>query len=113
MLTFASVILKFCAMVRRSMISARRTAPIPTDFESAMRYLNLPWPHDQLNTFTTQATINPPLLPTPPPEDAFHRESQLPPSLLRRGLDGKADDKRDPYIPAHLPPFPSQHTYKD
>src|SRR5271168_2759052 len=112
-LTSASVILKFCAMARRSMLSARRTAPIPTDFESAMRGLDLPWPDDQLKPFSTQPTINPPLLPTPPPEDEFHREFQLPASLLGPGLDGRADKRKDRYIPSHLPPFPSQHTYKD
>jgi hypothetical protein len=112
-LTSASVILKFCAMARRSMLSARRTVPIPTDFESAMRYLDLPWPDDQLKPFSTQPTINPPLLPTPPPEDEFHREFQLPASLLGPGLDGRAEKRKDRYIPSHLPPFPSQHTYKD
>jgi hypothetical protein len=95
------------------MLSARRTAPIPTDFESAMRCLDLPWPDDQLNPFTTQPTINPSLLPTPPPEDAFHRQFQLPTSLLGPGLDGRADKRKDHYIPSHFPPFPSQHTYKD
>ena len=100
-------------MARISMLSARRTAPIPTDFESAMRRLDLPWPADQLKPFATQPTINPPLLPTPPPEDEFHRESQLPTSLLELSPDGNADKRKDHYIPSHLPPFPSQHTYKD
>lgn len=95
------------------MLSARRIAPIPLDFESAIRCLNLPWPDDQLRPYTTQPTINPPLLPTPPPEDEFHREFQLPTSLLGPGLDGRADQRKDRYIPSHLPPFPSQHTYKD
>jgi hypothetical protein len=95
------------------MLSARRTAPIPTDFESAMRYLHLPWPDDQLKPFLTQPPINPPLLPTPPPEDEFHREFQLPTSFLEPGIDGRADQRRDRYIPSNLPPFPSQHTYKD
>jgi len=78
-----------------------------------MRCLDLPWPDDELKPFLTRPTRNPPLLPTPPPEDAFHREHQLPTSLLGPGLDGKADKKKDRYIPSHLPPFPSQHTYKD
>ena len=95
------------------MLSARRTAPIPPDFESAIRCLDLPWPDDQLRPFTTQPTINPPLLLTPPPDDEFHREFQLPTSVLGPGLDGRADQRKDNYIPSHLPPFPSQHTYKD
>ena len=96
-----------------SMLSARRTAPIATDFESAMRHLDLQWPHDQLKPFTTQPTINPSLLPTPPPEDAFHREFQLPTSFLGPSLDGRADKEKDHHVPSHLPPFPSQHTYRD
>lgn len=95
------------------MLSARRAAPIPLDFEAAIRCLDLPWPDDQLRPFTTQPTINPPLLPTPPPEDEFHREFQLPTSLLGPGLDGRAEQRKDRFIPSHLPPFPSQHTYKD
>jgi Transcription factor TFIID complex subunit 8 C-term len=95
------------------MLSARRTAPMPTDFESAIRSLNLPWPDDQLKPFTIEPIINPSLLPTPPPEDAFHREFQLPASILGPGLNGRADEWKDNYIPSHLPPFPSQHTYKD
>jgi hypothetical protein len=95
------------------MLSARRTAPIPSDFEFAIRCLNLPWPDDQLKPFTTQPTTNPPLLPTPPPEDEFHREFELPTPLLGPGLDGRVDKRKDHYIPSRLPPFPSQHTYKD
>ena len=95
------------------MLSARRTVPIPTDFEFAIRCLDLPWPDDQLKPFTLRPTINPSLLPTPPPEDVFHRQFQLPTSLLGPGLDGRADKRKDRYIPSHLPAFPSQHTYKD
>jgi len=94
------------------MLSARRTLPIPPDFESAMSCLDLPWPHDQLEPLKTEPSINPTLLPTPPPEDVFRRESQLPASLLEHGLDSLADKRKDRYIPSHLPPFPSQHTYK-
>ncbi len=99
--------------MRRSMLACRRTVPIPTDFESAMKHLDLPWPHDQLKPFTKKPQVNPPLLPTPPPEDVFHREHQLPSAMLGPGLDGRADKKKDHYIPSHFPPFPSQHTYKD
>lgn len=95
------------------MVSARRTAPIPTDFESAIKRLDLPWPDDQLEPFVTEPTSNPPLLPTPPPEDVFHREHQLPTAILGPGLDGRRDKNKDRYIPSHLPAFPSQHTYKD
>ena len=100
-------------MARRSMLSARRTVPIPTDFEFAIKCLDLPWPDDELKPYTLRPAINPSLLPTPPPEDAFHRQFQLPTSLLGPGLDGRADKRKDRYIPSHLPPFPSQHTYKD
>jgi len=106
-------ILKFCEETCLSMVSARRTAPIPTDFESAIKRLDLPWPDDQLKPFITEPTSNPPLLPTPPPEDVFHREHQLPTEILGPGLDGRQDKKKNRYIPSHLPVFPSQHTYKD
>lgn len=95
------------------MLAARRTAPIPTDFEYAMSCLDLTRPNDQLEPFRTKPPINPPLLPTPPPEDEFHREFQLPRSILGPELDGEAEKQKEKYIPSHLPPFPSQHTYKD
>ena len=95
------------------MISGRRTVPIPPDFESAITTLDLPWPHDQLKPYSTAHVINPPLLPTPPPEDAFSNSLKLPTSFLGPGLDGREDRKKDHYVPSNLPPFPSQHTYKD
>ena len=108
-----TVVLRVCATVRRSMLSARRTMPVATDFETAIRALDLPWPFDQLGPYTTTPATNPPLLPTPPPEDLFHKVSQLPTSFLGPGLDGREDKKKDLYIPSNFPAFPSKHTYKD
>ena len=106
------VILRLCLLVRRSMLAARRTAPIPPDFEKAFDALELPWPDDQLQPYISNPAINPPLLPTPPSENPFELKHQLPASALGPGLDGAEDRRRELYIPAALPPFPSQHTYK-
>ena len=106
------VVLQLCATTRRSMSAARRTVPLPTDFETAMRVLNLPWAFDQLNPYVTDPVRNPPLLPTPPPDDVFHKDTGLPTSFLGPGLSGDEDRKKTTYIPTHLPPFPSRHTYK-
>ena len=94
------------------MLAARRTAPIPPDFEKAFDALELPWPDDQLQPYISNPAINPPLFPTPPSENPFELKHQLPASALGPGLDGAEDRRRELYIPAALPPFPSQHTYK-
>ncbi|RMZ87568.1 hypothetical protein DV736_g5200, partial [Chaetothyriales sp. CBS 134916] len=105
-------ILTLCASIRRSMQAARRTVPIVTDFEAAIDALGLPRPDDQLVAYQTKPAINPPLYPTPPPEDSFHGNHELPTDFLGPELDGKEALKRFTFTTAALPPLPSAHTYK-
>ncbi|KAH0845958.1 bromodomain associated domain protein [Fonsecaea pedrosoi] len=105
--------LRFLSKVRRSMLAARRTYPIATDFETAIDVLDIPRPDDQLAPYQTQPSINPPLLPTPPPEDEFHNLVELPASFLGPGLDGHGELKRFSFTTKGLPELPSAHTYRD
>lgn len=105
--------LKFLSTVRLSMLAARRITPIAPDFENAIATLNVPRPDDQLQPYETHPSINPPLLPTPPPEDSFHNTVQLPPSFLGPELDGHVELKKFSFSTRGLPELPSSHTYKD
>ena len=106
-------IMKLCSKVRRSMLIARRTVPIPTDFESAIHALEIPRLDDQLVPYRTEPEINPPLLPTPPPDDSFHDNPELPSSFLGAELSAQNALKRFSLSTGSLPPLPSAHTYKD
>ena len=106
-------IMNICSKVRRSMLIARRTTPIPTDFESAIHALDIPRPDDQLRPYRTKPAVNPPLLPTPPPDDAFHNRTGLSASFLGPELNGQNALKRFSMTTSSLPPLPSAHTYKD
>lgn len=106
-------ILKLCSTVRRSMQAARRTVPIPPDFESAFYALDVPRLDDELAKYHAEADFNPPLLPTPPPEDEFHDVHQIPDVLLGPELSRQGDLKKFGFNIASLPPLPSAHTYKE
>lgn len=108
-----TVVLKFLSIVRRSMLAARRTVPVATDFESAIEALDIPRPDDQLKPYTSQPPINPPLYPTPPPEDSFHHVLELPASFLGPELDGHGEIKKFAFNTKGLPELPSAHTYRD
>ena len=95
------------------MLVARRTVPIPTDFESAIHALDMPRFDDQLLPYRAKPDVNPPLLPTPPPEDPFHDNVKFPASFLGSELTGQNALKRFSMTPSSLPPLPSAHTYKD
>ncbi|OAP65542.1 hypothetical protein AYL99_01514 [Fonsecaea erecta] len=105
-------VLQFLSKVRRSMLAARRTCPIATDFETAIDVLDIPRPDDQLAPYQTEPPINPPLLPTPPPEDEFHNPLELPASYLGPGLDSHGELKRFLEATRGLPELPSAHTYR-
>ena len=94
------------------MSAARRTAPIPTDFDSAIRSLDVPRFDDQIKVYQTRPEINPQLLPTPPPDDPFHNHIELPPDVLGADLSGQAALRQFHPNPGFLPPLPSAHTYK-
>lgn len=103
-------ILNLCSAVRTHMRAARRTIPIATDFQSALTFLNVPLDSSQLLPYHTKPTINPRLLPTPPPDDAFHNSVSLPEEILGPDLSTQT---RPRFIPSTLPALPSKHTYRD
>lgn len=105
--------LQLCAKVRRSMLSARRTAPIGPDFATAFEVLDLQRPDDQLERYKTEPKTNPSLLPTPPPDDPFHDQVELSSAFLGPVLSKQGDLKRFAHNVSSLPPLPSAHTYKD
>lgn len=94
------------------MTAARRNVPVATDFDSAIYSLDVPRLDDQIKAYQTQPAINPPLLPTPPPEDPFHNHVELPPAVLGSELGGQTALKKFHPNPSFLPPLPSAHTYK-
>lgn len=104
---------RFLSKVRRSMLAARRTAPIATDFESAIQVFDIPRPDDQLGSYQSNPPINPALYPTPPPDDEFHTTVELPSSFLGPELDGQGQLKRFSFTTKGLPELPSAHTYKN
>jgi len=95
------------------MLAARRTAPIATDFETALQVLDVPRPDDQLKPYITHPPINQPLLPTPPPEDTFHNVVKLPSDFLGPELDGHGQLQRFGFNTSSLPSLPSAHTFRD
>ncbi|KIW43208.1 uncharacterized protein PV06_04334 [Exophiala oligosperma] len=105
-------ILKVLSMVRRSMLAARRTVPIATDFETAIEVLEISRPDDQLKPYASQPQCNPPLYPTPP-EDSFHNVIELPSSFLGPELDGQGELKKFTFNTKGVPKLPSAHTFRD
>ncbi|KIW10992.1 hypothetical protein PV08_10291 [Exophiala spinifera] len=106
-------ILKVLSMVRRSMLAARRSVPIATDFETAIEVREIPRLDDQLKPYPSQPQSNPPLYPTPPPEDSFHNIVELPSSFLGPELDGQDELKKFTFNTKGLPKLPSAHTFRD
>jgi hypothetical protein len=99
--------LRISTFIRQSMLSSRRTQPIPHDFEHALKRIRLD-PGDLL-PHLKPAAPNPPaptLLPSPPPENEIMKT--LP---FLTGLSSENDRATRAYIPTHLPSFPSKHTY--
>lgn len=95
------------------MLIARRTAPIATDFETAIHVLDIPRPDDQLKPYATKPPINPQLLPTPPPDDTFHNTVNLPTDFLGPELDGHGQLQRFGFNTSVLPALPSAHTFRE
>ncbi|KAM3082656.1 hypothetical protein ACMFMF_002311 [Clarireedia jacksonii] len=93
-----------------SMLIARRSAPIPYDFEYALHRFSLP-------LASLEPHLRPPIT-TPklkleqeeaPPEDTKTKNIV---KILGPELDGEEDKKTKSYIPKGFPAFPSKHTYK-
>ncbi|EOD47285.1 putative bromodomain associated protein [Neofusicoccum parvum UCRNP2] len=102
--------LHFLSDVRSSMEHARRTAPTPPDFARALArsgYASSDL-EPQLRLRVPPAVALPPVPDAPPAEEP-------PPQLeevLGAELSGKGEKDGRPYIPAHLPSFPSKHTWQ-
>lgn len=99
--------LHISTFIRQSMLSSRRTQPVPQDFEHALKHSRLS-PDDLRPYITTPRTVAPipTLLPSPPPEDEVTRK--LPFLNALRVEEGQTNRS---YVPKHFPDFPSKHTY--
>jgi hypothetical protein len=99
--------LRVSTFIRQSMLSSRRTQPIPQDFEHALKRSRIQ-PHKLLPLLepTSSNAPVPSLLPSPPPENEITKT--LP---FLTALSSEDDRATRAYIPTHLPSFPSKHTY--
>ncbi|KAK8244057.1 transcription factor TFIID complex subunit 8 C-term-domain-containing protein [Phyllosticta capitalensis] len=102
--------LHFLADVRASMQLARRTTPLPGDFALALAHTGYtssdlePQLHLQIPPEVTQP-------PLPPPPRAESPPPKLE-ELLGKELSGVSEKATRPWIPGHLPAFPSRHTWQ-
>ena len=98
--------LHFLAMVRTSMMAARRVEPVPTDFIYALAMHDispsqlLPHLKHTIPPEVTLPNVEPPDPQEPLPVDVA--------PILGTDL---AIRSKDSYIPEQMPPFPSKHTY--
>ncbi|KAI9813657.1 MAG: hypothetical protein M1827_003728 [Pycnora praestabilis] len=101
----------FLSSIMQSMLSCRRSEPIPQDFAHALSTHGLTT--SSLETHL-QPSIPPaicqPTLPSLPLEEPA-RPSLDP--LLGPILSGAHEKAQRSFVPSHFPPFPSKHTYKD
>lgn len=101
----------FIHQVKRVAHGARRSDPIPTDFEAALRYHNLPLsslkPHlkNPVSKKLLESTFYDPVI-----ENTTYLEST--PPVLGDELDGRYEKEERSWIPKHFPSFPSKHTYR-
>jgi transcription initiation factor TFIID subunit 8 len=92
------------------MLSARRSQPIPLDFQYALRHEGLTSrllrPH--LKNPIPTAKLRPEFLPVPREEHVYSPAK----GLLGKELNGEFEKRTKSYIPKQFPAFPSKHTYK-
>ncbi|KAI8623117.1 hypothetical protein F5Y19DRAFT_459847 [Xylariaceae sp. FL1651] len=101
----------FIDQLKRVAHGSRRSDPIPSDFETILRYYNIPL--SSLKPHLKNPVPKQDLVPTfydPITEDTSHLESS--PPILGDELDGKYEKEERPWIPKHFPSFPSKHTYR-
>lgn len=99
----------YLADVRQSMLSCRRTAPIPQDFLQALHT-------HQLSLRSLIPHLDPPVPPersqfpleTEPPQENEHQQLKF----LGPVLNSAPDERARAYVPKHFPEFPSKHTYR-
>ncbi|ORY10064.1 transcription factor TFIID complex subunit 8 C-term-domain-containing protein [Clohesyomyces aquaticus] len=106
-----SFMLDFLARVRQSMSSARRTETLPHDWIYALNTQNLT--SSSLDVLFDTGPLPPSILvpgfaapepASPPPPDIE--------GLIGPELSGKKESENRKWIPAHFPPFPSLHTWR-
>ncbi|KAL1614636.1 hypothetical protein SLS54_009606 [Diplodia seriata] len=102
--------LHFLSDVRASMEHARRTTATPTDFARALAHTG----YTASDLEPQLALPLPPAVALPPVPDAPPAEEPPPrlEAVLGAELSGAADKNARAYIPAHLPAFPSKHTWQ-
>lgn len=103
-------ILHLASFARQAMTASRRMQPIPQDFEFALQRANIGTDELLLQIPQPPPEPIPTLLPSPPPEDLFDAFLGMP--IMSDALSGENDRRRNSYIPAHFPQFPSKHTYR-
>jgi transcription initiation factor TFIID subunit 8 len=107
----SSDMLRFLTLTRSAMESSRRSQPIPQDWIYALAHLGV-------KSSDLSPHINLPLAPeiTQPPLSRYDDDDDDNPplpaadSILGPQLTGLAF--RQKYVPAHLPPIPSLHTWR-
>ncbi|KAI1126614.1 hypothetical protein F5Y10DRAFT_209405 [Nemania abortiva] len=101
----------FIEQLKRVAHAARRSDPIPTDYEAILRYHNLPLcslkPHlkNPVSKKLLEPTFYDPII-----ENTTYLEST--PPVLGDELDGRYEKEERAWIPKHFPSFPSKHTYR-
>lgn len=99
----------YLADVRRSMLSCRRTQPIPQDFLQALHT-------HQLSLRSLLPHLNPPVPPersqfpihSEPAQEDEHQQLRFLGSILNSAEEEQAKT----YVPKHFPDLPSKHTYR-
>ncbi|KAI3342553.1 hypothetical protein F4824DRAFT_446671 [Ustulina deusta] len=101
----------FIHQLKRVAHAARRADPIPTDYETTLRYHNLPLsslkPH--LKNPVPKRFLEPTFY-DPIVENTTYLQTT--PPVLGDELDGKYEKEERSWIPKHFPSFPSKHTYR-
>lgn len=99
----------YLADVRQSMLSCRRTQPVPQDFLQALHT-------HQLSLRSLLPHLDPPVLPKvsqyPLQTEPAHQAETQHFRFLGPILNSAPDDQAKVYVPRHFPEFPSKHTYK-
>ncbi|KAF2092231.1 hypothetical protein K490DRAFT_20106, partial [Saccharata proteae CBS 121410] len=100
----------FLSDVKTSMQICRRGRPLPQDFAHALAQSGFK-PSDlesQLQLPIPPSITQPPIPPPPPEDDAPPQLEEI----LGEELSGVSEKTQRPYIPTHLPAFPSKHTWQ-
>lgn len=99
----------YLADVRQSMLSSRRTGPIPQDFLQALHT-------HQLSLRSLLPHLDPPVPPSlsqfPVETEVAQEDEQQHLRFLGPILNGAPNGHAKSYIPRHFTAYPSKHTYK-